>query len=108
MPGYGHQLSAQWVRATDDKQVEECSDIGMSHCATIKIPARALAQQTRRRPATRQLRLSTIKSDYTCGIVQCGPSKNKKKGIDQSTNGGLIWPIPKVFKNGYRLWPPKS
>ena len=68
MPGYCHQLSAQWVRATDDKQVEECSDIGMSHCATIKIPARALAQQTRRRPATRQLRLSTIKSDYTCGI----------------------------------------
>ena len=51
------------VRATDDKQVEECSDIGMSHCATIKIPARALAQQTRRRPATRQLRLSTKKSE---------------------------------------------
>ena len=68
MPGYCHQLSAQWVRATDDKQVEECSDIGMSHCATIKIPARALAQQTRRRPATRQLRLSTIKSYYNCGI----------------------------------------
>ena len=69
MPGYCHQLSAQWVRATDDKQVEECSDIGMSHCATIKIPARALAQQTRRRPATRQLRLSTEKSEYTCGNI---------------------------------------
>ena len=69
MPGYCQQLSAQWASATDDKQVEECSDIGMSHCATIKIPARALAQQTRRRPATRQLRLSTEKSEYTSGIL---------------------------------------